>query len=90
MTNYSKVTPRCSPNSHFNGGIAMDYKYAIYFTWNDGTQDSFNVSCAKERDADIREMRNRKDFRYIGWCRIYASGEYGRITDVVGDYRTDY
>lgn len=65
-------------------------RYAVYFTWNDGTQDSFNVQDAKERDFNIREMKSRKDFRYIGWCRIYTSGEYGGIKDVVGDYRTDY
>lgn len=67
------------------------YKYAIYFTWeDDGTQDSFNVCDAKEREKNIMAMIEAGDFRYIGWCRIYASGEYGRIKDVVGDYRTDY
>lgn len=55
----------------------MDYKYAIYFTWNDGTEDSFNVYDARERDINIREMINRKDFKRISYCRIYASGEYG-------------
>ena len=34
----------------------MRYKYAIYFTWNDGFEDSFNVYDAKERDMNIKEM----------------------------------
>ena len=55
----------------------MDYRYAVYFTWNDGTEDSFNVYDAKERDINIREMINRKDFKRISYCRIYADGEYG-------------
>lgn len=59
----------------------MAYRYAIYFVWNDGMCDSFNVETAKERDLNIREMIARKDFREISWCRIYASGEYG-ITKV--------
>ena len=55
----------------------MEYKYAIYFTWNDGFEDSFNVADAKERDMNIKEMIDRKDFNAISYCRIYASGEYG-------------
>lgn len=55
----------------------MRYKYAIYFTWNDGFEDSFNVCDAKERDMNIKEMIDRKDFKSIRYCRIYASGEYG-------------
>lgn len=30
-------------------------KYAIYFTWNDGFEDSFNVADAKERDINIKK-----------------------------------
>lgn len=52
-------------------------KYAIYFTWKDGTEDSFNVSTAKERDDDIKEMISRNAFSRIEWCRIYADGSYG-------------
>ena len=55
----------------------MRYKYAIYFTWNDGTEDTFNVYNAKERDMNIKEMINRGDFKEISYCRIYANGEYG-------------
>ena len=53
------------------------YRYAVYFTWNDGFEDSFNCEDAKERDANIKEMIARKYFKRIEWCRIYASGEYG-------------
>ena len=55
----------------------MGYKYAIYFTQNDGFEDSFNVYDAKERDMNIKEMIDRKDFKSIRYCRIYANGEYG-------------
>ena len=56
----------------------MEYRYAIYFTWNDGFEDSFNVVDAKERDKNIRDMIKRGEFKEIRYCRIYASGEYGR------------
>lgn len=52
-------------------------KYAIYFIWNDGFEDSFNVNNAKERDANIKNMIDRDDFQEIGYCKIYADGEYG-------------
>lgn len=55
----------------------MKYGYAIYFIWNDGFEDSFNVASAKERDLNIKEMISRDDFKEIGYCRIYADGEYG-------------
>lgn len=55
----------------------MRYKYAIYFTWNDGTEDTFNCESAKERDLNIKNMIKRKEFKSIEWCKIYASGEYG-------------
>ncbi len=53
-------------------------KYAVYFTWNDGTEDSFNVDNKAERDMNIREMIGRNDFKKISYCRIYRSGEYGK------------
>lgn len=55
----------------------MGYRYAIYFTWNDGFEDTFNVENAKERNENIKEMIARKDFKHICYCRIYANGEYG-------------
>ena len=51
-------------------------KYAIYFTWNDGTKDSFNVDNARERDLSIKEMTAREDLKEISYCKIYANGEY--------------
>lgn len=62
------------------------YRWAVYFTWNDGTEDTFNVETAKERDKNIREMIHRGDFKEIRYCRIYASGEYGidKIAHEVG------
>ncbi len=61
----------------------MRNKYAIYFTWNDGFEDSFNVPDAKERDLNIKEMLARGEFKRISYCRIYASGEYGPTRKVL-------
>ena len=61
----------------------MKYRYAIYFTWNDGFEDSFNVYDAEERDLNIKNMIERRDFKKISWCRIYASGEYGKRIQVL-------
>lgn len=61
----------------------MRDKYAVYFTWIDGFEDSFNCLNAKERDNNIKEMISRKEFKSISWCRIYSNGEYGKITKVL-------
>lgn len=60
-------------------------KYAIYFKWNDGFADSFNVESAKDRDLNIKNMLKRKDFKEIHYCPIYANGEYGLDTQVIGN-----
>lgn len=52
-------------------------KYAIYFTWNDGTEDSFDVNDAKERDMNIKLMIEEKEFRRISYSKKYANGEIG-------------
>lgn len=57
--------------------------YAVYFTWKDGFQDSFNAEDAKDRDLNIKEMIRRNDFKEIRYCRIYASGEYGKEIKVL-------
>ena len=54
-------------------------RYAVYFTWNDGTEDTFNCDSALERNMNIQNMINRDEFKYIAWCKIYASGEYGKL-----------
>lgn len=59
-------------------------RYAVYFTWKDGTEDNFNADSRAERDTDIKEMIARDDFKYIGYCKIYKDGEYGIIVDVLG------
>ena len=61
----------------------MRYKYAIYFTWKDGFKDTFNVYDAKERDMNIKEMIDRKDFKSISFRRIYTNGEYGKKITVL-------
>lgn len=35
-------------------------KYAIYFTWNDGFEDSFNVSSASEKAITQTEREKRQ------------------------------
>lgn len=52
-------------------------KYAIYFTWNDGTEDSFDAIDAKDRDLNIKEMIERKEFKRISYSKKYANGEIG-------------
>lgn len=58
-------------------------KQAIYFTWNDGTEDSFNVYNAQERVMNINEMLKSNNFSAISYCKIYASGEYGKRVKVL-------
>lgn len=58
-------------------------KYAIYFIWNDRFKDTFNVANAKERDLNIKNMIERKEFSSISYCKIYANGEYGITTQVI-------
>lgn len=58
-------------------------RYAIYFIWKDGTEDTFNTQNAKERDLNIQDMKSRNDFKSISYCRIYANGEYGKHIKVL-------
>lgn len=58
-------------------------RYAIYFTWNDGTEDSFNCEDREDRDLNIKSMKNRKEFKSIRYCRIYKNGEYGKDIKVL-------
>ena len=55
----------------------IEYRWAVYFTWNDGTEDSFLCEDAAERNMNIQDMIRRGDFKEIRYCRIYANGEYG-------------
>ena len=66
--------------------MARNTEWAVYFTWNDGVEDSIIADSTKDRDTDIKEMISRGDFKYIAYCRIYANGEYG-IDKVVLDRR---
>lgn len=62
--------------------VRLIMRYAVYFTWNDGTDDSFNVDNAEERDLTIKNLINRKEFKRIRYCKIYSSGEYGDFVKV--------
>ena len=61
----------------------MKYRYAVYFTWNDGYEDTFNCYDAKDRDLNIKDMLERGEFKEISYCRIYAKGEYGKRIKVL-------
>ena len=65
----------------------MEERYAVYFIWNDGTEDSILCWDAKDRDMNIKDMIDRKDFKFISWCRIDANGEYGIDKVVLRDGR---
>ena len=58
-------------------------RYAIYWTWNDGFEDTAIVYSAKERDVNIKDLIDRKEFKAISYCPIYANGEYGSRTTVL-------
>lgn len=58
-------------------------KYAVYFTWKDGFEDTFNCDSAKDRDLNIKDMIIRNDFKRIEYCKIYANGEYGKTTKIL-------
>lgn len=64
------------PLEHKKGNHMTRYRWAIYFTWNDGFKDTFNCETAKERDMNIKDMIKRGEFKEIEYCRIAADGEY--------------
>ena len=57
--------------------------YAIYFTWNDGTEDTDIIVGASLRNKVINNLLDRVDedgkktFIKISYCRIYKGG-YGK------------
>lgn len=53
-------------------------KYAIYFKYNDGFEDSIIVNGACDRVLTIKDMIDRREFNAIAWSKIYKSGEYGK------------
>lgn len=58
-------------------------KYAIYWTWNDGFEDTDILLNRKERDICIKDMISRNEFKEISYCKIYANGEYGKRVKVL-------
>ena len=57
--------------------------YTVYFTWNDGTEDSFNCANAYERDFNIDFMLNSQCYSRIEYCKFYKNGEHGRNIKVL-------
>ena len=64
-----------------NNKIAK-YRWAVYFTWNDGFEDTFNCWDAMDRDLNIKNMIQSGNFKEISYRKIYSSGEYGREVKV--------
>ena len=58
-------------------------RYALYWTWNDGIEDSGICEDREERDISIKDMISRKEFKEISYCKIYANGEYGKHVTVL-------
>lgn len=58
-------------------------RYAIYFTWNDGTEDSFIATDREDRDLNIKNMIKRNEFKAISYCKVYKNGEYGKQIKVM-------
>ena len=58
-------------------------RYAVYFIWNDGTEDSFIATDREDRDLNIKQMIERKDFKAISYSKIYKNGEYGKRVKVL-------
>ena len=58
-------------------------QYIIYFTWNDGEEDSIIEYSAKDRDSEIAKMLSRGDFSAISWAYMYADGEVGELHKVL-------
>ena len=57
-------------------------KYAIYFTYKGGTEETFDVYDAKTRDWNINEMTARKGFTNISYCKVYTNGEHGERKEI--------
>ncbi|MCM1236971.1 MAG: hypothetical protein NC489_43400 [Ruminococcus flavefaciens] len=58
--------------------------YAIFFTWaDDGTEDTFDATSAKQRDAAIKNMINRKEFSEISYQAKYKNGDRGKTIKVL-------
>lgn len=58
--------------------------YAIYWTYRDGSEDTCIEYGAGARNMLINHLLNREDLDgnkeviELKYCRIYASGEYGK------------
>jgi len=59
-------------------------RYVVYFTWNDGVEDSFTVANEFELDSNIRGIANRKDcIKRVLYREIYANGKLGEEVKVL-------
>ena len=59
-------------------------RYVVYFTWNDGVEDSFTVANEFELDSNIRAMANRKDcIKGVLYREICANGKLGEEVKVL-------
>lgn len=58
-------------------------KYAIYYEFYDGTNDSIIVKDSPSKNIYIKTLLNDNEIKHIAFCKIYKSGEYGKRTFVL-------
>ena len=59
-------------------------RYAMYYKLNDGRNETEIVDNAKCRDERIKYFKIYDYFTDACFCKIYASGEYGRRNLIKG------
>jgi hypothetical protein len=51
-------------------------KYAVYFKWFDGTEDTFNCDNRDDMLLNVRTIKRNGDQKLTGVSKILKSGEY--------------
>ena len=59
-------------------------RYAMYYKLIDGRHETEIVNNAKDRDGRIKYLEIFDYFTDACFCKIYASGEYGRRNLIKG------
>lgn len=59
-------------------------RYAIYYRLSDGRNETEVVDNSKDRDIRVKYLKMFNDFTDACFCKIYASGEYGKMNLIKG------
>lgn len=59
-------------------------KYALYYRIEDGRLETEIAENAKDRDIRIDVLSMFRMYTDACWCKIYASGEYGKRNLIIG------